>query len=146
MRTIHTTISEISGLIQSLADDLEYLEKSYNLIELEIKDIYHHIELSLDLSASNGFMIYKQLKSTLKRRRKIINDKSKIQAVLSTLNMKGVEDRNQKLGYLESGVEIIGNEENKFYKTNILISQFGDKIIKEVANNRKRISMERTSR
>ena len=70
MGDIKNTIRNIFEISDSVESVMNNLNKEYKEVELEICDIYHYIEIN-NLSASEGYKVYKKLQDTLKKRRVI---------------------------------------------------------------------------
>ena len=81
--TLHPeeTIREFCASIRSMLSRYQYNKDQYNMLEQEMQDVLHYIEMSSDKNANAGYKLYKRLTEIRRERRICKNEMDLLQPI-----------------------------------------------------------------
>lgn len=77
-------ISNLNGLVLSAQSRQEELIKDLKRVEKDVLNIYHSIELGTNLNAAQGYKAYQQLRTILRKRRRIKDELFIVSEILNS--------------------------------------------------------------
>lgn len=121
-------MDQLQEVIEDFHKQWHMVIRELSKVDKAISDIHHFIEISPNLNAAEGYKAYKDLKELLERRRDIKDSRAQMQPFKTMLNRSNlsVNRLKQVSNNIQDVVDF--NESERFYKTRVLKSEFGEVI------------------
>lgn len=125
-------IKNVGDIFKKYKNHYEELTNDFKNVNQSIRDLEHIIELDSDVSASNGYKIYKDLRTFFRKRRELLNQRNEVATFLGEFGFGRANQVNKKINEIEESFNELRNNmySGKVYNILSLQEEYGETLTK----------------
>lgn len=128
---VNKEIKNVGNIFKKYKNHYEELTKDFKNVNQSIRDLEHIIELDSDVSASNGYKIYKDLRTFFRKRRELLNQRNEVATFLGGFGFGHANKVNNKINKIEKSFnKLKNNMYSEVYNILALQEEYGETLTK----------------